>query len=265
MGFSQSTPKLKFLVVMTLAERKRLGVMLLQLRQNFTKSMEKLYITGELKIEPGHFVLKRALAPLVPLCPLSLPPWVPCSPSLPSGPLLPLQANFRRASDFLQSFLITCPHCTCSRAFNGLPLRKKCWTQIRCTACQTTLPSHRWFCPCGISWRSCPEHSRWPDYATLHAKRSLKHHRLARRTKGDAAESSSFLQQVHNTRNCQTFNLDSDSGSIHNSSTSTACLIHVSNETMLRPPKRKAASISMGYLQKCPKLLMRFGHLAAGQ
>ena len=62
MGFNQSTPKLKFLVVTSIAEQKRMGILLLQLRPTFSKNMENLFITGELKVEPSHFVFKRALA-----------------------------------------------------------------------------------------------------------------------------------------------------------------------------------------------------------
>ena len=265
MGFMQSTPKLKFLAVISTAERRSLGILLLQLRPSFTRAMERLFITGELKIEPCHFVLKRALAPLVPLCALSPPPWLPCAPSPPSGPLLPLVANFKRASIFLHDFAISCPHCNRNRVFQGLPLRKKCWTQIWCTHCHESMPAHRWHCPCGVSWRACPAHSRWPDYATLHAQRSLKHRRLARRTNHDAAESSNILQQVYNARNRQTFNLEANSNITNDISSSSTCLINCPDGSMLRSPKRKPASLSMGHiLRKCPKLHSRFSYLAAG-
>ena len=156
LGFVQSTPKLKFLVVINDAERKSLALSLLRLRPVFSKSMEKLFITGELRVEPSIFKLKRALAPPDPLGPLSLPSWVPCAPSAPPAPLLPLQVNFVRASAFLRDFKVSCPVCNHSREFQGLPFKNRCWAQIWCTSCQSTFPSHRWHCRCGKSWRSCP-------------------------------------------------------------------------------------------------------------
>ena len=89
LGFNQSTPKLKFLLVLNESERHHLGIQRLKLRPKFTNAMQALFESGELRLEPAPFRLKCAFATPTALRPLALSPWVTCvlsclAPSSPS-------------------------------------------------------------------------------------------------------------------------------------------------------------------------------------
>ena len=217
--------------------------------------MHNLFLTGELKLPPSHFNLKRALAPLLPLS--SLPPesWVPCTPVL-SALLLPSSANFERAKSFCMNFTITCPTCSSSRKYDRMPIRQRIWAIIWCNTCQDTLPAHRWQCPCGLSWRSCPQHAQWSSFSTLLFSKRITQHRLDRRTNHVAPDSSSLLRQVHTFRAQGTFS-SSSAPNTHD--------IYPCQESMPNPHKRAASDVLEHVLLKCPKLFCRFSHLASDQ
>ena len=268
LGFNHSTPKLKFLIVLTQEERHHLSLRLLELRPVFNRNMRNLFLTGELKVEPCQMVLKRALASFEPISTLSLPAWVPCALGSPA-PLAHSPANLQRASSFLRIFRIACPQCSIQRQFHGQPFKNRIWTSIRCQQCSTTFLSHRWLCPCGVAWRCCNVHSRWADFAALHARSSLKHRCWARRSRHDASDSASLLKQVHETRALQTFSsgpgslLQSGHGCTNDiTHSNNTCIIHFS--TPMPTPRKRPASENLGFLRKCPKLFARFGHLATG-
>ena len=255
LGFAQSTPKLKFLFACDPNERKALGIHLLKLRPSFTRGMQSLFITGELKVPPTTFVLKRKLDFVSPIVELPPESWVPCAPHPPPH-LFPNKTNFARAKTFCDNFRLTCHNCGNSRKFTRVPFKSNIWTNIWCAQCQCTFVAHRWHCPCKISWRSCHIHSHWAAYATiLHSKR-FKHCRLDRRAKHNASESSSstFLRQVHINRAIDTFELRNHD--MHN--------IPPCQESVLTPHKREAPEFLGHILRKCPKLQHRFPHLAAG-
>ena len=134
--------------------------------------------------------------------------------------------------------------------------RHRTWANIWCNSCQDTLPAHRWQCPCGLSWRSCPRHAQWASLSRLIFSKRIMHHRLERRANRDASDSASLLRQVHISRAQCSFSLRSAS-----ITTST----YPCQESVTESRKREAPEVLEHILLNCPKLFSRFPHLAAGR
>ena len=203
--------------------------------------------------------------------------------------------NAVQAKDFCTSFSLTCPQCKHPRASDKIqPVTSAgSWTIITCPVdtCSFRSTSNKWWCNCGMLWRRCSTHSRWPDHANFfRATATVSHEPSAEQSSLDRMPAPCCHKRgildsrpiAESKRVCTVANIpgsepsSSDSRVMHHAAHEAST--KVASTLLKRPATPRATSrqvrtkcsngnnnLALSFLSRVPSLAARFPHLLTAQ
>ena len=183
-GFSNHAAKLSFLPACTFSQASNILNGVISLRPKKSKSTFELFDKGDLQL--SRIPLKLNLRPkwsahievgaIPPQQRQAIPVFALQEDSSKIHRLYSLDAV--QAKNFSFSFSLTCPQCKQPRTSDKIQPATSTgsWTNITCPVdtCKHKSTSNKWWCNCGMPWRRCKKHSRWPEHANIF--RAEAHH-----------------------------------------------------------------------------------------